>query len=100
MSDAVQRLRASVKAWYWEEAERTASSFEAAGDLAAVEFDELVRRAQVLFACEMAELCRQEDAPFVDPESPDYSQLQRVAQAMKAAGKEVPETIKKALDGS
>lgn len=100
MTDALGRLRASVKAWYWEEAERTAANFEAAGDLAAVDFGELVRRAQVLFACEMAELCRKEEAPPIDPDSPDFAQLQRLAQAMQAAGKEVPESIMKALDGA
>lgn len=100
MSDALERLRGRVKAWYWDEAERTAAAFDSAGDLAVVEFDELIRRAQVLFACEMAELCRQESTPQVDPDSPDYAQLQRLAQAMQAAGKEVPASIKKALEGA
>lgn len=100
MTDGLERLRASVKAWYREEAERTAANFEAAGDLAAVDFGELIRRAQVLFACEMAELCREEEGPRIDPASPDFAQLQRLAKAMQAAGKEVPESIKKALDGT
>ena len=99
MTAALDRLRAGVKAWYWEEAERTAASFETTGDLAAVDFAELVRRAEVLFACEMAELCRQEQTPKVEPDTPDYAQLQRIAQAMQAAGKAVPDSIKKALDG-
>ena len=100
MNDAFEQMRASVKAWYLEEAERTAAQFEATGDPAAVDFDELVRRAQVLFACEMGELCREESAVRVDPESPDYAQLQRTAQALRAAGKEVPDSIKKAVEGT
>ena len=93
-------LRQRVLAWYREEAERTAVQFETRGDLAAVNFDELVRRAQVLFACEMGELCREEAAPRIDPDSPDYAQLQRTAQALRAAGKDVPDSIKKALEGN
>ena len=43
MTAALDRLRAGVKAWYWEEAERTAASFESTGDLAAVDFSDAQR---------------------------------------------------------
>ncbi len=93
----MKNLRAAVKAWYGEEAARVAAAFEANGDLGKVDFDELVRRSQVLLACEMAELIRDEQEDRLSPGSPDHLQLQRVAQAMRASGTEVPDSIKQAL---
>lgn len=90
-------LRAAVKAWYGEEAARVAAAFEAAGDLGKVDFHELVRRSQVLLACEMVELMRDEQGVRLAPGSPDHTQLARVAQAMRARGSEVPDSIKQAL---
>ena len=90
-------LRAAVKAWYGEEAARVAAAFQKSGDLDKVDFDELVRRSQVLLACEMVELIGDDEGVRLTPGSPDYLQLQRVAQAMRARGAEVPDSIKQAL---
>ncbi len=98
MSQSFDRLREAVKAWYREEAARLSASFEAAADLDKLDFDELVRRAQVLLACELAELTEDKGQEVrLAPGSPDYLQLERVAQAMRAKGTEVPEGIRKAL---
>ena len=92
-----EKLRAAVKAWYGEEASRVAAAFEETGDLGKVDFDELVRRSQVLLACEMVELMRDDEGVRLTPGSPDHTQLARVAQAMRAQGTEVPDSIKQAL---
>ena len=97
MSDTFGKLREAVRAWYREEAERVAASFEAEGALDKVAFEELVRRSQVLFACELTELIEPEGEGPLPADSPDRAQLERVAQAMRAQGGEVPESIRKAL---
>ncbi len=98
MSEAIDRLRDSVRAWYREEAARLADAFEEGGDPGKLDFGELVHRAQALFACELIELT--DDKPGgsrLEPGSPDYAQFERVAQAMRARGLEVPDSMKKAL---
>lgn len=97
MTEQFTALRDSVRAWYREEADRVAAGFEASGDLNQVDFDELVRRSQVLFACELTELLEDGREARLDPGSPDHTQLGRVAQAMRARGLEVPDSIKQAL---
>ena len=98
MTDAVDRLRDSVRAWYREEIARLADAFEEDGDPGALDFGELVHRAQVLFACELIELTDGETGNVrLEPGSPDHAQLERVTQAMRARGLEVPESMKKAL---
>jgi hypothetical protein len=102
VDDSLDRLRERVRAWYLQEAGRIAVEAEDTPDLDRLDFGELNRRAQVLFACEMAALARVEDEdeqPRVAPGSPEYVQLQRVAAAMQAQGKEVPESIRQALQG-
>jgi hypothetical protein len=98
MGEDLERLRESVRAWYREEAERVAEAFAEEGDLDKLDFEELQRRAQVLFACELAGLAEAEDDDVrLEPGSPDFAQLERVAQAMAARGVEVPDSIRKAL---
>ena len=97
MPDAFDRLREQVKRWYREEAERLGAAFEEDPDVEALEFGELVRRSQVLFACEMFELSKDEREIRVEPGSPDYIQMKRVAEAMRASGSAVPDSIKRAL---
>lgn len=94
-----ERLRAEVRQWYREEAARLAADFEAHGKLDRLDFAELVRRSQALLACEMIELLDDKPDPAVlAPDSPDHAQLERVARAMQAQGKEVPDSIRKLLD--
>jgi hypothetical protein len=62
-----------------------------------LDFDELARRGQVLFACEMLKLATDEEEVRLTPGSPDYIQLKRVAKAMEDSGTEVPDSIKRAL---
>ena len=95
MTEQFTDLRDRVRAWYREEVERVAA--EASGDLDQVDFGELVRRSQVLFACELTELLERGGEPRLDPGSPDHVQLGRVAQAMRDRGLEVPDSIKQAL---
>ena len=98
MSEAIDRLRDSVRAWYREEVVRLADAFEEGGDPGKLDFSELVHRAQVLFACELIELS--DDKPGkarLEPGSPDYVQLERVAQAMRARGLDVPDSMKQDL---
>lgn len=95
MAKDLERLRADVKAWYGEEAARVGAAYAAAGSLDAIDFAELVRRSQVLLACELVELI--EDDVRLTPGSQDHTQLARVAQAMRASGREVPDSIKDAL---
>ncbi|MDH3473372.1 MAG: hypothetical protein OEM59_06745 [Rhodospirillales bacterium] len=97
MGEDLERLRESVRAWYREEAERVAAAFAEESDLDKLDFDELQRRAQVLFACELAGLAEAEEEVRLEPGSPDHAQLERVAQAMLARGVEVPDSIRKAL---
>jgi len=97
MTEQFADLRERVRAWYREEAERVAAAFAASDDLDQVDFDELVRRSRVLFACELSELVERGGAPRLDPGSPDHVQLGRVAQAMRDRGLEVPDSIKEAL---
>jgi hypothetical protein len=97
MAEAIDELRKEVKAWYREEAARLAEAFEDDPDIEKLSFDELVRRSQILFACEMFELAKDEEKVRFDPGSPDYIQLQRVAHAMRDRGVEVPESIRDAL---
>lgn len=97
MAKQFDQLREAVRAWYREEADRAAAAFAASGDPGAVDFEELVRRSQVLFACELTELIEDESEARLEPGSPDYAQLERVAQAMRARGTPVPESIARAL---
>lgn len=97
MTEEFDRLRRQVKAWYREEAARVAAAHAAAGTPDQVDFDELVRRSQVLLACEMVELIEDDQGVRLSPGSPDHVQLARVAQAMRARGAEVPDSIRKAL---
>lgn len=97
MTEQYSGLRDRVRAWYQEEVERVAAASAVSDDLAQVDFDELVRRSQVLFACELTELLERGDEPRLDPGSPDHVQLGRVAQAMRDRGLEVPDSIKQAL---
>jgi hypothetical protein len=99
--EAFDRLRAEVKAWYRAEAERLAGAFAKSGEVDKLDFAELVRRSQALLACEMIELVEppaEEAGPTMD--EADYGQLERVAKAMAAQGKEVPESIAAALRAS
>ena len=94
-----ERLRTEVRQWYREEAARLAAEFETHGKLDRLDFTELVQRSQALLACEMTELLDDTPSqPAVAPDSPDYAQLERVARAMQAQGKEVPESIRKLLE--
>lgn len=98
MTDEVTNLKTAVGDWYREELGRLATRFAESGDLAALDFSELVRRAQIYSACEttpppMAD----EGAVRLDPGTDDYVQLQRVAQAMRTRGMAVPESIRAAL---
>ena len=94
-----ERLRAGVRQWYRDEAARLAADFEAHGKLDRLDFAELVRRSQAVLACEMIELLDDKaDPAVVAPDSPDYAQLERVARAMQAQGKEVPDSIRKMLE--
>ncbi len=94
-----ERLRAEVRQWYREEAARLAADFETHGKLDRLDFAELVRRSQAMLACEMTELLDDKPNPAaVAPDSPDYAQLERVARAMQAQGKEVPDSIRKMLE--
>jgi hypothetical protein len=97
MTEAFDQLREQVKAWYREEALRLGEAFEEGSTVETLNFDELVRRGQVLFACEMLELAADEQEVRLTPGSPDHIQLMRVAQAMEASGSEVPDSIKRAL---
>ena len=97
MTEAFDRLRAQVKDWYREEALRLGEAVEGGATVESLDFDELVRRAQVLFACEMFDLAKDEEEPRFEPGSPDHVQLMRVAQAMRDSGTEVPEGIARAL---
>jgi hypothetical protein len=97
MTEAFDRLREQVKDWYREEALRLGAAAEAGAAVEALDFDELVRRSQVLFACEMFDLAKDEKERHPEPGSPDYIQLMRVAQAMRDSGTEVPEGIARAL---
>ena len=97
MPDAFDRLREQVKRWYREEAARLGAAFEQKPDVEALEFGELVRRSQVLFACELFELSKGEEEVRIEPGSPDHIQLHRVAEAMRASGAAVPDSIKQAL---
>jgi len=93
------RLRSEVKAWYRAEAERLAADFAGGCEVGALDFAELVRRSQALLACEMIELVEsQGEAAEPELEAADYAQLERVAKAMAAQGKEVPEAIAAALE--
>ena len=102
---AIEDLRRQVKAWYRAEVERVAAAHADLKDLDKVDFSELVKRSQVMFACEIFELANDDsgdnagkDKPFqVEPGSQDYVQLQRVAQAMAARDGEVPESIRQML---
>ena len=98
MAEDITRLRDGVRAWYREEAHRVAADYAAAGELADIDFAELIRRAQVLFACEMAELCESEE--MLPAGSADRAQYERLAAAMRAQGAAVPESIRKALGES
>lgn len=100
MTEEITRLRDGVRAWYLEEAQRIAADYAAAGDLAAIGFEEMIRRAQVLFACEMAELCQAEVPEALARGSADRAQYERLAAAMRAQGAAVPDSIKKALGES
>lgn len=97
MSEETTRLRDGVRGWYREEARKVAADYATAGDLAAVDFEELIRRAQILFACEMAELCESEADAVLPAGSADRAQYERLAAAMRAQGATVPESIRKAL---
>jgi len=97
MTEQIILLRDRVRAWYREEVERVAAAVAASEDVGQVDFDELVRRSQVLFACELTELLERGGEPRLDPGSPDHVQLGRVAQAMRDRGLEVPDSIKQAL---
>jgi hypothetical protein len=102
VENRMDKLRQRVRSWYLEEATRVAAAAEDAPDLERLDFTELNRRAQVLFACEMAALARadeEDEQPRLVPGSPEYVQLQRVAAAMQAQGKEVPESILQTLHG-
>ncbi len=98
MSEAIERLRAGVRAWYRQELAHVADGFEEGGDPGKLDFGELVRRAQVVFACELIELTKDNSVEVrLEPGSPDYAQLERVTQAMRARGLEVPDSMKQAL---
>ncbi len=102
MTETVDKLRDRVKAWYQEEALRVADLAADEEDLNKVDFEELKRRGQVLFACELAGLIEAEakESERLQPGDPDLAQLERIAAAMRAQGKDVPEGIKKALGES
>lgn len=94
--ETFDQLRAVVKDWYEAEAQALAARYEQAGDPEHLDFSELTRRSQALLACEMIELIGE---PGPEPASAeDAAQLERVAQAMRARGKEVPESIRKLLE--
>jgi hypothetical protein len=97
MTEAFDQLREQVKDWYRQEALRLGEAVEGGAAVEALDFDELVRRSQVLFACEMFELAKGEEDRRLEPGSPDHIQLMRVAQAMRDSGTEVPESIARAL---
>ena len=97
MTEQITVLRDRVRAWYREEVERVAAVSAASDELDQVDFEELVRRSQVLFACELTELLESAGEAQLDPGSPDHTQLGRVAQAMRDRGLEVPDSIKQAL---
>ena len=63
--------------------------------MAQLDFTELTRRSQAVLACEMVELIGENAAPA---SAEDRAQLERVAQAMRAQDKEVPDSIKALLD--
>ena len=97
MTGQLDDLREAVRGWYTEELRRVGAAFADSGDLDGLDFQELIHRAQVLFACELTELAgEQPDAPL-PADSPDRGQLERVAHAMRARGLEVPDSILKAL---
>ncbi len=97
--ESFDKLRAEIRDWYQAEAEAIAGRFEKDGDLDKLDFAELTRRSQALLACEMIELIGDDSQPALEPASAeDAAQLGRVAQAMRAQGKEVPDSIRKLLD--
>ena len=95
MAEEITQLRDAVRAWYREEARGVAADYAAVGQLATIDFAELIRRAQVLFACEMAELCEADEV--LPAGSADRAQYERLAAAMRAQGAAVPESIRNAL---
>lgn len=95
--ESFDRLRAEVKAWYQAEAEALATRYDEAGEVAQLDFAELTRRSQALLACEMIELTGEGVEPDLAT-AEDRAQLGRVAQAMRAQGKEIPESIHTLLD--
>ncbi len=97
MAGQLNGLRKAVRAWYAEELRRVGVAYDGSGDLDGLDFDELIRRAQVLFACELTELVEEQQDGPLPADSPDRGQLERVAQAMRARGLEVPDSILKAL---
>lgn len=97
MTGRLDGLREAVRDWYSEELRRVGALFEDSGDLSGLDFEELIHRAQVLFACELTELVDEQPDGPLPVESPDRGQLERVAQAMRARGLEVPDSILKAL---
>jgi hypothetical protein len=97
MSEPFDRLRAQIKDWYREEALRLGAAVERGAAIETLDFDELVRRSQILFACEMFDLAKDQEERHPEPGSPDHVQLMRVAQAMRDSGAEVPESIARAL---
>ena len=97
MTEPFDRLRAQVKDWYREEALRLGEAVAGGATVETLDFDELVRRSQVLFACEMFDVAKDEAERHPEPGSPDHVQLMRVAQAMRDRGIEVPEGIARAL---
>lgn len=97
MTGQLDGLRKAVRAWYAEELRRVGAAYDGAGDLDGLDFQELIHRAQVLFACELTELVEEGPAVPLPADSPDRGQLERVAQAMRARGLDVPDSILKAL---
>lgn len=97
MTGQLDGLRKAVRAWYTEELQRVGTAFEDSGDLDGLDFEELIRRAQVLFACELTELVEEQQDGPLPADSPDRGQLERVAQAMRARGLQVPDSILRAL---
>ena len=95
--ESFDQLRADVKTWYQAEAEALAGRYQVDPDLDKLDFAELTRRSQALLACEMIELTS-EGGPPEPASAEDTVQLERVAQAMRAHGKEVPDSIRKLLD--
>ncbi len=98
MTDAFEPLRQGVKDWYRAEAERVAESYAADPDPEKIDFSELVRRSQALFACELVALLEEPGQP--DFSGADQAQLLRIAEAMRAQGKQLPDGLRQALEGN